>query len=114
MEEKVMLVLILNKTELLDELLIAFSDAGINAATVLNSVGMAQQLSKLEEDRIVATLRPFLASDHTENKLVFTIIKKEDIPIARQTVREVIGDLSEPDTGILFAIPTIFTEGIQF
>lgn len=113
MENKVMLILILNKTELLNDLLLAFNDAGIKAATVLNSVGMAQQLAKLEEDRILATIRPFLASDHSENKLIFTIISEDKIPLARQTVQETIGDLSNPDTGILFAIPTIFADGIR-
>ncbi len=112
--DEVMLVLVLNKTEQLDELLIEWSNADIKAATVLDSVGMAQQLSDVEDTRIISTLRPFLVSDHAENKIIFTIVHAEDVNRARQIVRDVVGDLSEPNAGILFALPVLFTEGVRF
>lgn len=111
--QKVMAVLILNKTELLDELLLELTNAGVDSATVLNSVGMAQQLSKVEETRILSTLRPLLISDHSENKMIFSIVNESQIETIRKVVTEVIGDLSEPDTGVLFAVPTIFTAGLH-
>lgn len=112
-DNKILVVMILNKTELLDELLLEFTNAGINSATVLNSVGMAQQLSTLERTRILSTLRPFITSDHTENKMIFTIINESQIETVRKVVNDVIGDLSQPDTGVLFALPTLFTEGLR-
>lgn len=114
MADEIMLVLVLNKIELLDELLVEWSNEDIKAATVIDSVGMAQQLSNVEETQIISTLRPYLVSGHEENKIIFTIIHSEDLNRARQTVRRVVGDLSEPDTGILFAVPILFAEGIRF
>ncbi|WP_028274481.1 hypothetical protein [Atopococcus tabaci] len=112
--EEVLLVLVLNKTELLDELLIEWSNEDIKAATILDSIGMAKQLADVEDTRIISTLRPFLVSDHSENKLIFTILQPEDVNKARQIVRRVVGDLSQPETGILFALPLLFAEGIRF
>ncbi len=112
-DQKILVIMILNKTELLDELLLEFTSAGIDSATVLNSVGMAQQLSTLENTRILSTLRPFITSDHSENKMIFTIVDESQIETIRTVVKDVIGDLSDPDTGVLFAIPTLFTEGFH-
>ncbi|API88648.1 hypothetical protein BKP56_04790 [Marinilactibacillus sp. 15R] len=112
-DNKILVIMILNKTELLDELLLEFTNVGIDSATVLNSVGMAQQLSTLEHTRILSTLRPFITSDHSENKMIFTIINESQVETIRKVVNDVIGDLSNPDTGVLFALPTLFTEGFH-
>ena len=49
MEKKVLFIIVLNQTELLDELLLKFNDEVGQAATVIDSVGMAQHLSQLYE-----------------------------------------------------------------
>lgn len=112
MNNQIMLVLVLNKINLMDDLLVALSNKGIKSATVLNSTGMMQQLASLDDERIIATLRPFLTANHSENKLIFTILNQEQVDTARTVIREVIGDLSKPETGILFGLPVLFTEGI--
>lgn len=113
MSNKIMLVLVLNKIEYLDNLLIGLSEAGLPSATVLNSTGMMQQLASLDEERIIATLRPFMTANHTENKTIFMILDESQVNTARRTIREEIGDLTEPETGIVFGLPLLFTEGIQ-
>ena len=113
MNNKIMLVLVLNKINLLDDLLVELSNKGIKSATVINSTGMMQQLASLDEERIIATLRPFLTANHSENKLLFTLLDEADVETARQVIRDVIGDLSKPETGILFGLPVLFTEGIR-
>lgn len=112
MNTKIMLVLVLNKINLMDDLLVALSNKGIKSATVLNSTGMMQQLASLDDERIIATLRPFITANHTENKLIFTILSQAQADVAREVIREVVGDLSKPETGILFGLPVLFTEGI--
>lgn len=114
MDEDILLVLVLNKIELLDDLLMAWNDEDIQAATILDSIGMAKHLSETEDMRIISTLRPFLLSDHSENKIIFTILDREDVHKARRVVRKVVGDLSDANTGIMFGIPLMFTEGIRY
>lgn len=113
MSEKLMLVLILEKIQYLDKLLLELSDEGINSATVLNSTGMMQQLSQMEEEKIISTLRPLFTPAHSENKTIFMILTEEEVKIAREVIKKVIGDLNQPETGILFALPILFTDGIR-
>ncbi len=113
MSDKVMLVLILEKEQYLNELLLELSDEGINSATVANTSGMMGHLSSLGDEQIISTLRPLFTPAHTENKTIFMVMDQEKVEVARQTIRNVLGDLSKPETGILFGIPLLFTEGIR-
>ena len=113
MSDKVMLVLILEKEEFLNDLLLELNDVGVKSATVTNSSGMMGHLSSLGEEQIISTLRPLFTPAHTENKTIFMILNQNQGEIARQTVRNVLGDLSQPETGILFGVPLLFTEGIR-
>lgn len=108
-----MLIFILNKVHLLDELLVELNKKGIGSATMISATGMMQQLASLDTERIIATLRPFITSNHSENKLLFTILDETDVDVARAVIGEVVGDLSKPETGILFTLPVLFTEGIR-
>lgn len=113
MSDKIMLVLILDKIEYLNTLLMELSDEGIKSATVINSSGMMQQLSKLGDEQIISTLRPLFTPANTENKTIFMILDEDKVETARSVIHDVVGDLSQPETGILFALPTLFTDGIR-
>lgn len=113
MSNKVMLVLILEKEEYLSKLLLELKDEGIHSATVVNSSGMMGELSALGEEQLISTLRPLFSPAHTENKTIFMILNENKVEIARKTIRSVLGDLFEPETGILFGIPLLFTEGVR-
>lgn len=113
MKNKVLFIIVLNQIDLLDDLLLSFNDNVRQAATVIDSVGMAQHLSMLDETRIFSTIKPLIISNHTENKTIYSVIPEEDLDLARQTVRDVLKDIGEPDTGIMFALPVLFQEGIR-
>jgi len=108
-----MLVLILEKTQYLNKLLLELSDQGIHSATVLNSTGMMQKLSKMQEEKIISILRPLFTPTHSENKTIFMILKEEEVKIAKEAIHNIIGDLNQPETGILFGLPILFTDGIR-
>lgn len=108
-----MLILVLNKVEYLDKLLLELNDEGIQSATVIRSAGMMQQLAQVGDEQIISTLRPLFTPSHSENKTIFMLLDEEEVETARKVINEVIGGLSKLETGILFAIPTLFTEGIR-
>ena len=112
MHEKALLVVVLNRIELLDKLLTALNDGGIRGATVLNSIGMAHELASLEDNYVISSLRAMFASGHRENRTIFMVIDNARITTATQIIDGVI-DLRKPDTGILFAIPVLFAAGIK-
>ena len=99
-----LLVLVLYKTEVYNKLLYALNDAGIHGATTVSSSGMAHALADAEDSHIIAAFRAFAASDRRESKTIFMVIEKAK--------REKVGDLAQPDTGILFALPVTFADGL--
>ena len=103
-----LVMLILNKTECLDELLEEFAEAELPGATIVDSRGMVQELNEVEDDfRIAGSLRNFFAPAHSENKTVFMVVKDEDVATVST------GGLENPDTGILFTLAIDDVEGIS-
>lgn len=111
-----LMVIILNKVEALEELLQTFGDCGINGATILSSTGMARQLMGDDDSDIhfLGSLRALLNPEREENKTVLVVLKDDQVSVAREAVAKVLGDLSKPDTGILFTVPVDFIEGGSF
>lgn len=108
-----LVVIVLNKVECLETLLGAFADNGITGATVLDSTGMARVLSDVKEEvRIFGTLSMMFNPERQESKTIFTVLPREKTSLLKQLANEVVGDFSQPDTGIIFGVPINFVEGI--
>lgn len=110
-----LLLIVLNKTEKLDELLEELIERGIKGATIFNSIGMARELGKnIENYPIFGTLRYLHDSDREESKTIFMVIKDEQVEIVKNILTEVVGDLSQPDTAVMFTLPVLSAEGAEF
>ncbi len=108
-----LLVLVLNKVEVLEELLTQMAAGGISGATILNSTGMATTLVHSEEDvPLFGILRKMLNPDREESKTIFTVLKDEQIDTAKEIINRVTGGLANPNTGILFTLPINSVEGL--
>ncbi len=110
-----LLVLILNKVELLDELLEELARSHIGGATILQSRGMAQELfhNSLEDSSFLGSLRLLLDPDREQNLTVLTVVREEQVPVAVEIIERVVGDLDRPDTAVVFTVPVDFTKGMQ-
>ncbi|MBR1738840.1 MAG: hypothetical protein IJ737_00985 [Ruminococcus sp.] len=106
-----LLVLILNKTNALEYLLEGLSAAGIGGATIIQSSGLAVTLSKMNSNFLSASIRAILTGDEEDNRTIFSIIDDDQLDIARRVIYHTVGDLSQPNTGILFTVPLDFVEG---
>ncbi len=109
-----LLIYILNQTEKLEALLCSLTEAKIPGATIIESTGMARALHKMENGPIVDSLRYLIDPEQEENHTLLMALKEEQVPIAKAAIRDVIGDLSKPNTGILFTLPIEDVEGIRF
>ncbi|MBQ3847964.1 MAG: hypothetical protein II748_03845 [Clostridia bacterium] len=107
-----LLVLILNKADLTENVLEAFADNGIKGATVIDSTGMARVIGEYHDGVFLGSLRNFLDPEREHNKTIFTVIEDDQTEIVKKIIEDEIGDLSKPDTGILFTVPVDFVEGI--
>lgn len=109
-----LLVLVLNQVEKLDDLLVGFMNNGITGATIINSTGMIKELaSYMEHQPIFGSPWININSDRKESKTIFIVLNDKQAETARTVIHEVIGDLSKPDTAVLFALPVSFSEGIE-
>lgn len=106
-----LMVLILNKTDALEYLLEGLSAAGIGGATIIPSSGMAMTLSKMNSSFLSSSIRSMFSGEVDDNKTIISVIEDEQLELARRVVYNTVGDLSQPNTGIMFTIPLDFVEG---
>lgn len=113
MQNMQVLVLVLNHYEKLSKLLLELNEAGIKGATVINSSGMAGVLTNSREsDAFLGSIRQFLTPEREDNRTIFLVLSEDKVEIAKKVIQNVIGKLDKPGVGILFILPTIYTEGI--
>jgi len=108
------LLMVLNKVEVLDTLLEEFMKIGVRGATILDSVGMARELARCNEDYpLFGTLRFLIDLDRGESKTIFVVLRDEQVEIVKKVIRQVVGDLSKPDTAVIFTLPVLSAEGVE-
>lgn len=106
-----LLIFVLNREELLEEVLEAFVEAGITGATILDSEGMGRFLTY--EVPLFADFREFMKGNKPYNKTIFSVVEKEEkIKVVEELIEKICGSLSDPGTGILFTIPVDYAKGL--
>ena len=114
-----LLVFVLNNINKLDDFLVELSKRGLNGATIINSIGIAQSLYKSKSSNtyqsvIINSLRALLEStDHHENRTIFSVVDESQEKIFYKAVEKVIGSLSKENSGIIFTIPVDSVIGLS-
>ncbi len=107
-------ILVLNKVELLEQVLENLMQAGITGATILDSTGMGRTLSESHDDSILAGIRTIFQHSRPHNKTIFAVVKsREESEKGASAVKEVLGDMSRPGVGIMFTLPVVDVNGIK-
>lgn len=107
-----LMVFILNKTESLDFFLEGLAAAGIGGATIIESAGLAQTLSRLDSSFLSASLRAIFSNGNEDNRTILSVIKDDQLELVRKVIYTTIGPLTEPNSGILFTVPIDYAEGL--
>ncbi len=108
-----LLVLILKRADVFDELMKRLANGGIKGATILDGTGMAEALVNMEDFPMFGALRNLLAGEEREtSKVIMFVETDEQIITTRAIIKEVIGDIAAPNTGIMFAVPITYVEGL--
>ena len=108
-------VLVLNREECLEPILEEMLAQGFSGATVLNSSGMMRVLEN--DDNVdmpmLGLLRHFYSPERKTSKTLFTLIEDDKRDKLMRIINEKTGGLDHPDTGIAFALPVSFVEGVN-
>ncbi len=104
-----LLIYVMNKVELLDQLLEDFSKESEFRATIIDSMGMAHML---KDTGYFFSLRDLLNQSQENSKTILMVVKKESVEKAVRIIENNVGDLTEPDTGVVFTLPISYSKGI--
>lgn len=108
-----LMMIVLNKTDLLNELLTEFMDNDLSGATVIDSSGMGHIISNQFP---MFSMFAELDEEKEENsKTILKVVKSvEEREKAVAIVESITGDLSGPDSAIIIAVPVSYTKGINY
>lgn len=108
-------VYVTNRAECMTPILNGLVEQGVSGATTVDCKGMLTALTETSVDAppIFGSLRQFINPQHESGKMLFVLLKDEDVPKVKQVVHSVSGDLRLPNTGILFTLPVMNWEGVS-
>ncbi len=109
----VQVVIVLHKTECLDEILKKFVENNIPGGTILDGHGMARSVKKEEDNLLMSMLKDVIDFEDDTSKVMFMIVEENQIRTISQIVNEVTGGLQNPNTGIMFCTPVVYIEGLR-
>jgi hypothetical protein len=110
-----LLWLVLDDPGLLNDVLEAWTDVGARGITILESTGVHRVRSRVSDQDAPFLLgfSRLLRTDQVGHNTLFTVVP--DMEIVERLVaatEEMVGDLSQPNTGVLFAMPVAAAWGL--
>jgi len=105
-----LVVIVLNKTEYLEDLLMAFLEIGVSGATVVDSVGMGRILS--HDVPIFTGLRSAFPGTSPVNKTILVVTAEEMVADILTAIDDVCGSFEAPGTGLIFVLPIEIVRGL--
>ena len=110
LEPRRLMVIILNRPELLDDLLTGFLDLGVPGATVIESRGMGQIV---RQDMPIFAGLTALFPENAGTRLVLSVLSTSLVESVFELVEEVAGALEQPNSAICFTLPVEQFKGIR-
>jgi len=106
-----LVVYVMNNTKLLDEFLHQLKTKNIKGATILNSTGMARKLIENDDMDFIGSLKVLFDNPRVESYVILMALEDNQVSIALDVIHNVAGDLSKPNTGIVFTLPIDYIDG---
>lgn len=100
-----LLVYVMNKVELQETFLVQLKDRGIKGATIIDSTGMGRVLAGNEDRDIIGSLKFLFDNPRAESRTFLMALEEEQVAVVMDIIDHVAGDLSRPNTGIVFTLP---------
>ena len=110
-----LLVVVLGNLKQCPDILNAWEEAGVPGVTILESTGLGRLRGILRDDLpLMPSLRDLFSSRELHHRTLFTVIEDEaTLKQVIQATERVVGDFTQPHTGLLFVVPVTFGLGLQ-
>jgi len=108
-----MLIMVLDDSEHLNDVLQAWVEAGVPGVTILESTGINRVLPRDHAGSMFAGFSSIFGAGRVGHNTLFAVIESLDLAeTAVKATEAVIGELSNPHTGIVFTLPVAKAWGI--
>jgi hypothetical protein len=112
-----LVLLVLHDPDYLKELLAAWKALGVSGVTVMYSTGLGRitQGRGMRDDLpLIPSLQDFYEAHDDMSRTLFTVVPDQDVVQSLITAaRKVIGNLEDPDTGLLLVLPVLEAHGLD-
>ncbi len=111
-----LLVAVIEDSSKMEKILDYFYENNIGGATIIDSRGMGHLIA--DHYSIFARFSDLTGSDSdgtdVHNNTIFTVIKNDEtLQLAIELIEKVVGDLNQPDTGLVFTLPVLDAKGLD-
>lgn len=101
-----LLLMVLDDSDRLNEVLESWREAGVPGITILESTGLNRVLPRHTAQPMYAGFSHIFAGGRVGHNTLFAIVDSMEIAkAAAKATENVLGDLSKPHTGIMCALP---------
>lgn len=108
-----LLVMVLDDSNRLNEVLESWRGAGVKGITILESTGLNRVLPRRSAEPMYAGFSHLLGGGRVGHHTLLALIDSLDIAEAAVAATEaILGDLSQPHTGVIWALPVARTWGL--
>lgn len=111
-----LVVVVLDDPDLSGALLDAWEQAGAKGVTILESsgIGRVRRVSLRDDMPLMPTLRDLMRGGEEHHRTFFSVVEgEEQVELLAQAAQRVVGDFSQPNTGLLFAVPLAHVYGLN-
>ena len=112
-----LVLLVLHDPDYLEELLAAWKALGVSGVTVLYSTGLgriSQRRGMRDDLPLMPSLEDFYEAPDDLSRTLFTVVPaRETVGALVTAARKVIGNLEDPDTGVLLVLPVLEAYGLD-
>jgi nitrogen regulatory protein PII len=112
-----MLIFVLNDCDKLEAVLDAWEGAGVQGVTVLSSTGIGRlrQFQGFRDDiPLMPGLDDLYSCEDNIHRTLFSVVKEEEqIDKVVEVTQKIVGDLSQPGTGLLAVLPLSRVYGLD-
>lgn len=107
-EKSKLLMVILYEDEFFYDILDYFLEAGLDGATIIDSVGMGQYISKLP---LFASYIGFMNEQKNHSRTLLTTVPERRLPLIIRGIEAITGDLDRTQGAMVIALDIAFSKG---
>jgi nitrogen regulatory protein PII len=111
-----LVVLVLDDPDQTEALLNAWEKAGARGVTILESSGIGRvRRAALRDDMpLLPSLRDIMRGEEEHHRTFFSVVESEEqVEALAEAAQRVVGDFSQPDTGLIFSVPISHVYGLH-